>query len=268
MTDTTLAGRTALVTGAARGIGAAIAARFAEAGAVVFVADVLEAEGTATADSIRARGGDARFVHLDVTDEQSWEAATFEAIAATDRFDVLVNNAGVEETTFIADTDLAAFRRLMDVNIAGVCLGMKHAFHAMRPLGPAGRGGSIVNVCSVAAQTAIPATGPYAATKAAVERLTKVAAVEAGRLGYGVRVNCVYPGYVGTELSARAAAKAVAMGLFPDRESFDAFLIGSTPMGRLGAVDDVAQAVGFLCSDGAGFITGAGLPVSGGMGLC
>jgi NAD(P)-dependent dehydrogenase (short-subunit alcohol dehydrogenase family) len=265
MTDQDLAGRTALVTGAARGIGAAVAARLAAAGAAVFVADVLETEGEATAATIRSAGGDARYVHLDVTDELGWEAAVFEAITATDRFDILVNNAGIEETAFIADTDFAAFRRLLDVNVGGVCLGMKHAFHAMRPLGPAGRGGVVVNLCSVAALSAIPATGAYAATKAAVERLTKVGAVEAGRLGYGVRVNCVHPGYIATQLSSRSAEKAIAMGLFADRAAFDAFLLEGTPLGRLGAATDVAEAVAFLCGDRAGFITGAGLPVSGGM---
>jgi NAD(P)-dependent dehydrogenase (short-subunit alcohol dehydrogenase family) len=265
MTAFDLTGRTAFVTGAARGIGAGIAARLARAGATVFIADILEDEGLATAAALTAEGCDARYVHLDVTDENSWEAALFEAIVATDRLDILVNNAGIEVTTLIADTEVAALRRLLDVNVTGVCLGMKHAFHAMRPLGPAGNGGVVINMCSIAAQTALVASGPYAATKAAVERLTKVGAVEAGRLGYGVRVNCVYPGYVRTELSAASAKKAVAMGLFPDEAAFDSFVLSATPLGRRGEVADIAEAVAYLCSDAASYVTGAGLTVAGGM---
>jgi NAD(P)-dependent dehydrogenase (short-subunit alcohol dehydrogenase family) len=266
MTQIDLTGRTALVTGAARGIGAATAARLAEAGATVVIADVLEDQGAAVAAGLRARGLSARFVHLDVTADLSWEAALFETVDATDRLDLLVNNAGVEVTSLIVDADPAAFRRLFEVNVLGACLGMKHALHAMRPGGQAGRGGAIVNVSSMAARMALPASGLYAASKAALERLTKVAAVEAGRLGHGVRVNCVCPGFVQTELSARSAQKAVDMGMFPDRAAFDAHVLGLTPLGRLGAPDNVADAVAFLGSDAASFITGAALEVAGGLG--
>ncbi len=188
-------------------------------------------------------------------------------LAETGGLDILVNNAGVEITTLIADADPAAFRRLCDVNLTGTLLGMKAAFNAMRPGGAAGRGGVVINVSSTAAQTAFPSTGPYAATKAGVERLTKIGAVEAGRLGYGVRVNCVYPGFVATALSAGSAARAVEMGLFPSIEALQAFLIDQTPLGRLGAPEDVAETVAFLCSDGASFVTGIGVPVAGGMGV-
>jgi NAD(P)-dependent dehydrogenase (short-subunit alcohol dehydrogenase family) len=262
-----LTGRTALVTGAARGIGAAIAKRLAEAGAKVVIADVLRAEGEATAQALIDAGHAARFLPLDVADEASWTEAVAATIAWGGGFDILVNNAGIEITTLIADVDPAAFRRLCDVNLTGPLLGMKAAFNAMRPGGAAGRGGAVVNVSSTAAQTAFPSTGPYAATKAGVERLTKVGAVEAGRLGYGVRVNCVYPGFIETALSAGSAAKAVEMGLFPDAATLGAFLIEQTPLGRLCAARDVAETVAFLCSDAAAFVTGVGVPVAGGMGI-
>lgn len=260
-------GRTALVTGSARGIGAAIATRLAESGATVFIADVLAEAGEATAADLRGKGLDALFVPLDVRDEGSWRDAVAAVLAETGQLDILVNNAGTEITTLIADADAEAFRRLCDVNLTGVLLGMKTAFNTMRPGGGAGRGGVVVNVSSTAAQTAFPATGPYAATKAGVERLTKIGAVEAGKLGYGVRVNCVYPGFIATAMSAESARKAVALGLFPDAAAVQSFIEEQTPLGRLGTPEDVAATVAFLCSDAAAFVTGVGVPVAGGMGV-
>ena len=266
MIQQSLAGRTALVTGAARGIGEAIARMLASAGAAVLIADVLTPQGEAAAADLRANGADARFQKLDVTRESDWETAVAAAVGAFGGLDIVVNNAGVEATSLIADADIAEMKRLLDVNVSGVLLGMKHAFRAMRPGGAAGHGGVVVNISSTAAQTAFPSTGLYAATKAAVERLTMVGAVEAGKLGYGVRVNCVYPGFIATALSAGSARKAVALGLFPDEAALGGFLIDQTPLGRLGAPQDVAEAVRWLCSDAAAFITGVGLPVAGGMG--
>ncbi|MBP7242886.1 SDR family NAD(P)-dependent oxidoreductase [Amaricoccus sp.] len=261
------AGRTVLVSGAARGIGLAVATRFAEAGARVVIGDVLIPEGRAAAEALAAQGRDVRFTPLDVSDEPSWNEAAAFALEIGGRLDVLVNNAGIEITTLIADADPAAFRRLCDVNLTGVLLGMKTAFRAMRPGGAAGRGGAIVNVSSTAAHTAFPATGPYAATKAGVERLTKVGAVEAGRLGYGVRVNCVHPGVVATALSAGSGRRLIEMGLFPDEAELQAFMLAQTPLGRFGAPGDVAETVAFLASDAAAYVTGAGVPVAGGMGV-
>ena len=157
---------------------------------------------------------------------------------------------------------------MLDVNIVGTALGMKHAFRAMRPGGAAGKGGAVVNISSVAATIAFPAIAGYSATKSAVDRLTRVAAMEAGKLGYGVRVNCIYPGLVPTEMGMKLAGDVVAAGLVRRRPKRRWARSSSRPRsGRLGEVGDMADAVVFLCSDAARFITGAGLPVDGGMGM-
>jgi len=156
---------------------------------------------------------------------------------------------------------------MLDVNIVGTALGLKHAFRAMRPGGGAGQGGAVVNISSVAATIAFPAIAGYSATKSAVDRLTRVAAMESGKLGYGVRVNCIYPGLVPTEMGMKLAADVVAAGLFASPEAAVGAIIEQTPAGRLGEVADMADAVVFLCSDASRFITGAGLPVDGGMGM-
>ncbi|GAB3168663.1 SDR family oxidoreductase [Amycolatopsis stemonae] len=226
-----LTGRAALVTGGARGQGAGMAAALAEAGAAVVIADIEDALGRETADALKQTGAAAAFVHLDVTDDASWERAVSATIGELGGLDILVTNAGVEISGPIADLDPAEVRRMLDVNVLGTALGLKHAFRAMRPGGPAGRGGAVVTVASVAA---VPGIAAYSATKSAVDRLTRVAATEAEKLGYGVRVNCVYPDPV--------------------------------PAGTAdGPVTGVADAVVFLASDAARFVTGAGLPVDGGV---
>jgi NAD(P)-dependent dehydrogenase (short-subunit alcohol dehydrogenase family) len=201
-----------------------------------------------------------------VTDEASWQAAVAATIAELGGFDIQINNAGIEITALMADIEAADVRRMCEVNIVGVALGMKHAFRAMRPGGAAAQGGAIVNISSVAATIAFPGIAGYSATKSAVDRLTRVGAMEAGKLGYGVRVNCIFPGLVPTEMGARLAADVVEAGLFPSTEAAIAGVVELTPLGRLGEVADMADAVVFLCSDAARFVTGAGLPVDGGMG--
>jgi NAD(P)-dependent dehydrogenase (short-subunit alcohol dehydrogenase family) len=267
MNPCSLAGRKALITGGARGLGAGMAQALATAGAAVVVADILDEVGAATVHALRAGGATAHFVHLDVSDEAQWETAVAATVRELGGFDILINNAGVEETALVTEIDVAALRRMLDVNIVGTALGLKHAFRAMRPGGAAGEGGAVVNVASVAATIAFPAIAGYSATKSAVDRLTRVAAMESGQLGYGVRVNCVYPGLVPTDMGMKLAGDVVAAGLFPSPEAAVGAIVAQTPLGRLGTVADMADAVVFLCSDAARFITGAGLPVDGGMGM-
>ena len=262
-----LTGRKALVTGGARGLGAGMAEALAKAGAAVMIGDILADVGGATAKTLRESGAKAGFVNLDVTDDASWEKAVAATIAELGGFDILVNNAGIEITSLVVDVKAADLRRMCEVNVVGTALGMKHAFRAMRPSGPAGKGGAVVNIASVAATIAFPGIAGYSATKSGVDRLTRVGAMESGKLGYGVRVNCIYPGLVPTDMGMQLAGDVVAAGLFPNAEEAIGGVIGETPLGRLGEVADMADAVVFLASDAARFITGAGLPVDGGMGM-
>ena len=267
MTKFDLTGRKALVTGGARGLGEGMAQALAAAGASVMIGDVLTALGRDAAGKLSAGGAKAGFVKLDVTQEDDWLAAVKATVDMLGGFDILINNAGIEVTALVADVDPVELRRMLDVNIVGTALGLKHAFRAMRPGGTAGKGGAVVNISSVAATIAFPAIAGYSATKSAVDRLTRVAAMEAGKLGYGVRVNCIYPGLVPTEMGMKLAADVVAAGLFASPEAAVGAIIEQTPAGRLGEVADMADAVVFLCSDASRFITGAGLPVDGGMGM-
>ena len=267
MASSDLTGRCALVTGAARGIGASIAAALAHAGASVMLGDILHEPGRKAASDLAAKGATAHFVPLDVTDDASWQEAVAATVSELGGFDILVNNAGIEVTALVADIEAESLRRMLDVNVVGTSLGMKHAFRAMRPGGTAGKGGAVVNISSVAATIAFPAIAGYSASKSAVDRLTRIGAMEAGKLGYGVRVNCIYPGLVATDMGLQLANDIVANKLAPSIEAAIGDVIGQTPLGRLGEVGEMADAVVFLCSDAARFITGAGLPVDGGMGM-
>ena len=235
MAGTDLEGRRAMVTGAAQGLGQGMAEALARAGAAVVVADVNDDLGAVV---VKAVGG----------------------------LDVLVNNAGVEISSLVVDVEPDDIRTMLEVNVLGTLLGVKHGLRAMRPGGVAGAGGSIINIASVAATIAFPGISAYSATKSAVDRLTRVAAAEAGKLGYGVRVNCIYPGLVPTAMGARLAQDMATLGLFPSAEEAAGAVVALTPAGRLGEVADMADAVVFLASDAARFITGAGIPVDGGMG--
>ncbi len=259
-----LKGKTALVTGGARGIGADIARALSAAGATVVIADLLTDLAAETAVQI---GNGATSTHLDVTDDASWTDAVAATVDAHGGFDILINNAGIEITSLVSNVDADDIRRMCDVNVVGPLLGMKHAFRAMGPDGSAGKGGSVINISSVAATIAFPAIAGYSATKSAVDRMTRVGAMEAGKLGLGVRVNCIYPGLIATQMGVQLANDIVANGLAADVDSAIGGVVEQTPLGRMAEVSDIADAAVFLASDQSRFITGAGLPVDGGMGM-
>ncbi len=258
-----LTGRVALVTGAARGLGAGAAQTLAEAGARVMIADVAKDVGEQTAAGITG----AEFVQLDVTDDAQWEAAVAHTVSTLGGLDIVVNNAGIEVTSLIADAEPDAHRAMFEVNLLGTLLGCKHAFRTMRPGGAAGNGGTVINVASVAATIAFPAIAGYSATKSGVDRLTRVAAMEAGKLGYGVRVNCIYPGLVPTDMGVKLAVETSGLGLFESPDAAVGAVVELTPSGRLAEVSDIADAILFLASDQSRFVNGVGLPVDGGMGM-
>lgn len=267
MTSYDLGGRAALVTGGARGLGAGMAQALTEAGAAVAIADIDADGGREMVEKLQAQGSRAEFVSLDVTDDEAWERAVTTTVGALGGLDIVVNNAGVEVTSLLADLDPDQARTMLDVNLLGTALGIKHAFRAMRPGGAAGRGGAVVNIASVAATIAFPGISVYSATKSGIDRLTRVAAAESGKLGYGVRVNSIYPALTPTAMGNKLAVDCAELGLFPSPEAAAQAVAELTPLGRLGQVDDMADAVVFLASDAAKFITGAGLPVDGGMGM-
>lgn len=243
----TLQGKVAIVTGAARGIGAAIARRLAAAGAAVVLTDVAEADGIAAAREI---GGGALFLHHDVGDERSWN----EVLArTTERFgmpDILVNNAAVLLLKSIPETDLASFERVLKVNLTGTFLGIRIVGGAMVERGR----GAIVNISSVDGLKASNALAAYVSSKWGVRGLTKAAALEFGHKG--VRVNSVHPGSIETGMIAQAAATASEP---PPRK-----VVPHVPLQRMGEPEEVAELVAFLASDAASYVNGAEIAVDGG----
>jgi NAD(P)-dependent dehydrogenase (short-subunit alcohol dehydrogenase family) len=235
-----LEGKTALITGAGKGIGRAIALRFASEGARVVIAEIDEAAGRATADEIASAGGKALLVKTDVAQEEQVKAAIDRAVAAFGRLDVLVNNAGVGR---------ADWPTTVAINLNGVYYGCRHGAEAMAASG----GGVIINLSSM---FGLIGGGmgfePYVATKHAVVGLTReFALLYAAR---GVRVNCLNPGWIETEMIRDATE-------VPELRQF---LEGQTPMGRLGRVEEVAGAALFLATDDSSFMTGAPLVIDGG----
>ena len=246
-----LDGKVALISGGARGQGAAEAILFAREGAKVIIGDILDEEGRQTEAQIAELGGDASYVHLDVTSADDWDAAVQTAIDRYGRLDILVNNAGIGgsgggvegETSENWDTTL-------DINAKGVFLGTKAAIPAMREAG----GGSIVNISSIAGIIGLGSGNPaYAASKGAVRLLTKSTAIQ--HAADNIRCNSVHPGLIVT---------AMTEGILADPER-RRYWDENIPLGKYGTVDDIANGVLFLASDDASFVTGSELVIDGGV---
>ena len=244
-----LAGKVALISGGARGMGAAEARLFAREGARVVIGDVLEAEARAVEADVRAKGGEAVFARLDVTSEADWQQAVAIALRHFGTLNVLINNAGIGGASRLEDTTVEAWDRVMDVNAKGGFLGSKAVIPAMRQAG----GGSIVNISSQLGLVGMADSSPqYQASKGAVRLLTKLTALQYAK--EGIRANSVHPGPIVTPMTERRRAEPAIY------ES----MVSRIPLGRYGEADEVAYGVLYLASDESAFVTGSELVIDGG----
>lgn len=249
------AGRVALVTGAASGIGRAAAALLAQQGARVLVADLDAVAAAQTAEAIAFAGGTAAAQPLDVTSEADWRAAVERVEQRWGGLHVLVNSAGIAQVRPVPDTSLAEWRGVLAVNLDGVFLGTRFGIQAMRRA----EGGSIVNVASASGLKAAAGAGAYCASKAAVLMLTRVAALECIQTGDRIRVNAVAPGGVKTAMWGKVPIGAEIMA----SEAWNA-PVDAPPGKRFATPDEVARAILFLASEEASYITGSVLAVDAG----
>jgi len=231
--------KVALISGGARGMGAEHARALVAEGAKVVIGDILDDEGKALADEI---GDAARYVHLDVTAAEEWEAAVATAVNEFGKLNVLVNNAGIVALGQIGKFDMEKWQKVIDVNLTGTFLGMQACVEAMKAAG----GGSIINVSSIEGMRGAVMVHPYVASKWAVRGLTKSAALELGP--HQIRVNSIHPGFIRTPMTKH----------FPDN-------MLTIPLGRPGQSEEVSTFVVFLASDESRYATGAEFVIDGGL---
>lgn len=241
-----LSGKVSIVTGGARGNGEAQARVLANAGSEVYVVDVLDEEGKKTVEDIEDNGGKAHYQHLDVSDEEEWKEFIAHVEEKSGRLDVLVNNAGIASQDTVTEEKLEVWNQVLDVNLKGTWLGMKHSIPLMKETD----GGSIINISSVYGKRGAVqgASTAYQATKGGVTLLTKNAA---NAHAESVRVNSIHPGYIETPMTE-------------DADELAEVFLRDTPMNRSGSPEEVAKSVYFLASDLSSYVNGEELVVDGG----
>ena len=244
-----LENKVALISGGARGMGAAEARMFAREGARVVIGDVLDAEGRQVEAEINEIGGECVFVHLDVTQESAWQQAVDTAVSRFGKLDVLVNNAGIVRRTMVEDTTAEEWDLIMNVNAKGVFLGTKAAIPEMRKAG----GGSIINISSISGMLGQDYVGgAYNASKGAVRIFTKSTAIQYAK--EGIRANSIHPGSIDTPMAGERLTNSELQRQAEAR----------TPLGRTAHPDEVAYGVLFLASDESSFMTGSEVVIDGG----
>jgi NAD(P)-dependent dehydrogenase (short-subunit alcohol dehydrogenase family) len=261
-----LDGKVALVSGAARGIGAETARKMAAAGGAVVIGDVLVDRARETAKEIADAGGKALALALDVTTEESWSAAVAAATRQFGKLDILVNNAGIFLGKDLMEATIDEWNRLVAINMTGVWLGTKACAPALAESGRSSRHGSaIVNLASVAGLVGSQLDPLYSMTKGGVTLFTKSSALAFGRKGWKIRVNSIHPGVIDTDMGAQTFVSRARQAGSNDVEGARSTAMKQHPIGRLGVAEDIALGIVFLASDDAGFMTGSGMVVDGGL---
>jgi NAD(P)-dependent dehydrogenase (short-subunit alcohol dehydrogenase family) len=258
--------RVALVTGSGRGIGAAVAKRLAAAGAVVYLADIAADRTAAVAGEIAEEGGIAHVLNLDVASMKSWTDAIAAVGKQSSYLDVLVNNAGVAIAKSVEDTTIDDWQLMMRVNLEGAFLGVKAALPLMKESAKRTPfGGSIVNMSSVSGIVGTANLSCYTASKGGLRFFSKSAAIEFARAGYRIRVNTVHPGLVEGHTANQLFQSSVDSGLCKDLAEAQSYWTARYPVNRMAKQIDIGNAVLFLASDEANYVTGTELVIDGGL---
>lgn len=251
-------GKTAIVTGAAGGMGLATAARLAREGAAVMMTDFDAAKLDTACNSLLAEGLDVQAMVHDVTDEADWDGVISDALVRWQRIDVMVNNAGIFTPSDIEAVTMADFRRMISVNVESVLMGMQKSIAAMKNTG----GGAIVNVASISSMVAEPGLAAYCASKGGVRALTRSAAAHCAQQYRNIRINGVFPGYVMTPMMQQLIGKMSDVEVKAMQSDLEQRRV---PIGRMAAPEEIAAAIAFLASDDASYMVGAEVVVDGGL---